>query len=380
MTLERVRRVLVMSPNWLGDAVMALPAIADLRRAYPDARLIVAARSAVAGVFRLTPMVDDVVVLGWRGQLFRRRALQEDLARLRSVQADIALLLPNAFSAAWMTRRAGLPERWGYATDLRRPLLSRAVATPKRSVHQAEYYQHLVRELGIATGPREPALLVPREASEEARALLVARGWDAVRPLVSIAPGAAYGTAKRWLPGHYARLVTSLVQTEGAQCVLVGSAGDAETTSWIRGLVPDSARAQVIDLAGATTLATLAGVMVASRAFVSNDSGAMHVASAVGVPVAALFGPTREYETAPLPRAGARAEVLIHNVWCRPCMLRECPIDHRCMKGLMPERVFACVSELMSNPESRVPDPESRISSPESRVPDPEPRIPSPEQ
>ena len=345
--LAPVRRVLVLSPNWLGDAVMSLPAIADVRRRYHGARLIVAARASVADLFRLTPDVDEVVVLQWKGQALRLRSLNRDVAALRAVEADIALLLPNAFSAAWLVRRAGIRERWGYAADLRRPMLSRAIARPTRSVHQGEYYQHLVRELGIETGPLEPSLTVPDASIAAARTLLTTSGWDATRPLVAIAPGAAYGTAKRWLPAHYADLVTKLVST-GAYCVLVGSAGDRETTTWILGLVPEAARAHVIDLSGVTTLSSLAGVIAIAKAFVSNDSGAMHVASAVGAPVAAIFGPTREYETRPLPRNGARAEVLIHQVWCRPCMLRECPIDHRCMKGLSPERVFASVRELMA--------------------------------
>jgi heptosyltransferase-2 len=148
------------------------------------------------------------------------------------------------------------------------------------------------------------------------------------------------------------------VRERGAHIVLVGSAGDAETTEWIRGLVPGAERGSVIDLSGATTLETLAGVVAAARVFVSNDSGAMHVAAAAGVPVAAIFGPTRESETRPRAVNGQRAEVLIHPVWCRPCMLRECPIDHRCMKGITPERVFATVNELMTSPESRIPSPE----------------------
>jgi lipopolysaccharide heptosyltransferase II len=349
------RRILILSPNWLGDAVMALPAIADVRRRYQGARLIVAARRSVADLFALTPDVNDVVVLEWKGQALRVRSLNRDIAALRRVEADIALLLPNAFSAAWLVSRAGIRERWGYAADLRRPMLSRAIARPRRSVHQAEYYQHLVRELGIETGPLEPSLTVPQEAIVAARTLLTAKGWDASRPLVAVAPGAAYGTAKRWLPEHYATLLTKLVRT-GAHCVLVGSASDTETTTWILGLVPATERAHVIDLSGATTLSSLAGVIAIAKTFVSNDSGAMHVASAVGAPVAAVFGPTREYETRPLPRHGARADVLIHPVWCRPCMLRECPIDHRCMKGLSPERVFASVSSLMADP----PGPKNR--------------------
>jgi heptosyltransferase-2 len=113
-------------------------------------------------------------------------------------------------------------------------------------------------------------------------------------------------------------------------------------------MVPDNQRQDVLDLTGVTSLSLLVGVMAIARAFVSNDSGAMHLAAAVGTPVTAIFGPTREYETRPLPRAGARAQVLIHDVWCRPCMLRECPIDHRCMKELSPERVVANVRASMA--------------------------------
>jgi heptosyltransferase-2 len=332
---RHVRRILVLSPNWLGDAVMALPAIADVRRHFPEARVIVAARRSVADLFHLTPHVDRVVMLD-----------HSEVSTLKAQGADIAILLPNSFKAAWLVKRAGVAERWGYAADFRRPLLSRAIARPRQSVHQAEYYQQLVRALGLDTGPLEPTIVIPEDATVAARTLLNSRNWSAARPLVAIAPGAAYGTAKRWLPEHYASLVTALVKT-GAQCVLVGSAGDRATTEWIQRLVPDAQRKHVLDLTGVTTLSSLAGVIGIAKAFVSNDSGAMHLASAAGVPVAAIFGPTREYETRPLPRAGVRAEVLIHPVWCRPCMLRECPIDHRCMRGLLPDRVFATVRELM---------------------------------
>jgi heptosyltransferase-2 len=331
----QVRHVLVLSPNWLGDAVMALPAIADVRRHFQNARLIVAARRSVAGLFRMTPQVDQVLVLE-----------RPDVSTLKAQQADVAILLPNSFKSAWLVTRAGVPHRWGYAADFRRPLLSRAIARPRRSVHQAEYYQHLVRALGMASGPLEPAISVPDDAVVAARMLLNSRAWSPSRPLVAIAPGAAYGTAKRWLPEHYASLVSSLVGI-GAQCVLVGSAGDTETTDWIQRLIPDRQREHVLDLTGVTNLPSLAGVISTAKAFVSNDSGAMHVAAAVGAPVAAIFGPTREHETRPLGRGDARAEVLIHPVWCRPCMLRECPIDHRCMRGLLPDRVFATVRELM---------------------------------
>ena len=288
----------------------------------------------------MTPAVDEVV----NGR---------DVAALRATRAEVAVLLPNSFASAWAVYRAGIPERWGYATDMRATLLSRAVQRPAIRAHQAQYYRHLVHQLGVENGSLEPELTVPARAVDEARTLLGARGWDQSRPLVVLAAGAAYGTAKRWPPQYFAQMAATVVREQGAQCVLVGSTADAETTGWVRSLVPEDVRPSVVDLAGATTLETLAGVMSVARACVSNDSGAMHLAGAVGVPLVALFGPTRERETAPLSRSGRRIEVLINHVWCRPCMLRECPLDHRCMKGLGPAKVVAAVTDLMSGDAAR---------------------------
>lgn len=341
--------VLVIAPNWLGDAVMALPAIADVRRAFPSARLVAAARRSVADIFRLAPAVDEVVTLQWNGRWWRRAARAADAQALRTVGADVVLLLPNSFASAWLASRAGIPERWGYASDLRRPLLSRAVPRPKRSLHQSAYYQHLTSALGIARGPLEPDLAIPESATAAARALLKAHGWDGESALVVCAPGAAYGTAKRWLPAYVAQLVTTLVRNRRAMCVLVGGRGDRPTARVIASQLDADVAPRVIDLTGQTTLEQLAGVLHAAQACVSNDSGAMHVAAAAGTPLVALFGPTREHETAPLARAGGRVDVLTHPVWCRPCMLRECPIDHRCMKGIAPQRVFASVERMLSS-------------------------------
>ena len=339
--------VLVLAPNWLGDAIMALPAIADLKRHVHPAAVTVAARRSVAELYRLVPSVSGVITLDWGGRWWRRRAFADDSRRVRDAGAGAVLLLPNSFAAAWLVKQAGIPERWGYRSDMRGRLLTRAVPRPTGSRHQAAYYQHLTRALGIESGPLEPLISVPEAAVVSARQLLLDRGWDGERPVVALAPGAAYGTAKRWIPAHVARLVTDLVGTRGATCILVGSRSDGSTTRMVRDLAGKDARRHVIDLAGDTTLEVLAGVLQLSQACVANDSGAMHLAAAVGTPVAALFGPTREHETAPLTRAGGRAEVLTHPVWCRPCMLRECPIDHRCMKGIEPARVFATVDRLM---------------------------------
>jgi heptosyltransferase-2 len=347
------RCVAVLAPNWLGDAVMALPAIADVRRHFGSARLVVAARASVAALFGLVPGVDGVVTLRWRGRLSDRSGIEADIASLQTScgsMPGVALLLPNSFATAWLTRRANMIERWGYATDWRQRLLTRSVHAPKVSMHQGHYYQHLVRELGIPSGPLEPVVDVTETDRSRAAQLLSAAGWDGEEPLVTMAPGAAYGTAKRWLPRHFAQLISTLMQTRGVRTALVGSAADAETVRLIEAHGVTAARP--IDLTGKTSLRELAGVLAVSSACVSNDSGAMHLAGAIGTPLVALFGPTRETETAPLTRAGGRRDVVLNPVWCRPCMLRECPIDHRCMKGLAPERVAEALSRVMSRPAS----------------------------
>jgi heptosyltransferase-2 len=339
--------VLIVAPNWLGDAVMALPALADVRRAHPQARLVVAARPSLAPLYSMVPGVDATIVTQWRGALLDRTRLHEDVQQIATARIGRAILFPNSFASAWAVRRAGVKERWGYAGDLRSPLLTRAVRRPRGSRHQSVYYQHLVRELGMPSGALEPVLSIPGSAIEEARALLRAGGWKESGPLLVVAPGAAYGTAKRWLPAHFAALITRAIRESGVQTVVVGSSADAPSARLVIDSVAPTERDAVIDLTGATTLQSLAGVMSLGAACVSNDSGAMHLAGAVGIPLAALFGPTRERETGPLTRQGGRADILINPVWCRPCMLRECPFEHQCMKNLKPERVFETVRVLM---------------------------------
>jgi heptosyltransferase-2 len=345
-------RVLVAAPNWLGDAVMALPAVADVRRRWPGARLLVAARGAVADLFRLAPCVDGVMRLTWDGRWWHGRRLLEDAASLQAEAAEVAVLLPNSFASAWLVRRAGIPERWGYAADLRTRLLTRGVTRPRDVVHQAAYYQHLVQSLGFENGPLEPLVEISEPAIEAARRLLAERGWDGAGKLVVLAPGAAYGKAKQWIPSHAARLVIDLAG-RGDTCVLVGTRADAQVTRSIGRAVPPGLAGRVIDLAGQTTLETLAAVMRMASACVSNDSGAMHVAAAVGAPLVAIFGPTNEQHTSPLTRSGGHSELLTNPVWCRPCMLRECPIDHRCMTGIEPARVRSAIDRLLGGETPR---------------------------
>jgi heptosyltransferase-2 len=314
------RCVVVRAPNWLGDAVMALPALAAVRR-HVAGTLVVAARASVAPLFsEMGPGGADRVVV-----------LEPDSERteLRSLAAGRILLLPNSFHSAWTAYRSGIPERWGYRAAGRGWLLTRSVARPRKEVHQVRYYVELVRALGIDAEDEVPRLS-PRQATlQRADRLLADAGVGPGQRIVSLAPGAAYGHAKRWPPDRVAHVVTAL-DARGIAPVLVGAAADRETARAIESSLPGGVRA--IDLIGRTTLTELIGVLARSAAFVSNDSGAMHVAAALGVPLTAIFGPTNERVTAPIG-PGTR-DVILRDVFCRPCMLRECPIDHRCMKRI----------------------------------------------
>jgi heptosyltransferase-2 len=313
-----VDRLLVVAPNWLGDAVMALPAIADVVRAWPRTALTVAARSAVAPLFEMVPGVGAVVP-------------SESLPA--GAQYEAALLLTNSFHSALTVWRAGIPERWGYRRDLRGPLLTRAVAPPI-GVHQAAYYQQLVQALGFASGPLEPAVSLTPAISLGAKQLLAKHGWDGATPLVAFAPGAAYGSAKRWPAESFAAAVRSF-QAEEQGAVIVGSAADRSASHELRRHLGQDGL--LLDLVGQTDLPSLAGVLAQCRALVSNDSGAAHLAAALGLPVTVVFGPTDERATHPIGRR--EPVILTHEVWCRPCMLRECPLDHRCMRLIDVDRV-----------------------------------------
>jgi heptosyltransferase-2 len=325
-----VTRLVVFAPNWLGDAVMALPALADAQRAQPPAAIHVAARASIAPLYSLIAGIEQVVVLDGAA----------DAAALRAHGYEAALLLTNSFKTALLARRAGIPERWGYRADFRGPLLTRAVMRPV-AVHQAEYYQQLTRALGFASSPLEPRIDLPAAVRAEGTDLVRRAGWDGRTPLVAMAPGAAYGGAKRWPAGSFAEVARELLGI-GVTPVLVGSAADASAGAEVVAAIADAGAA--LNLIGGTDLRALGGVLAQCRALLTNDSGAMHFAAALGTSVVALFGPTNERETSPLGRG--RRVVLTHDVWCRPCMQRECPLTHRCMRGISAAAVSATVRSI----------------------------------
>ncbi len=363
MPAASLSRIVVLAPNWLGDLVMALPAIASVRAWQPAAHLAVAARSGIAPLLTLAGGVDEVVPLdasgGWRSAI----AASADARRLADGRFDAAVLLPNSFAAALLARRARIAERWGYRRDFRGRLLTRAIDPPRASMHHAEYYLALVAALGAPGSPPVASLRVDQALRDRATALLTDAGWRG-EPIVAFAPGAAFGTAKRWPPDRVGAVAASLARDRGAVPVLLGARADAATARCVHDAYTSATRAaslpQMIDLTGRTDLPTLAAVLALSTTVVSNDSGAMHVAAAVGAPVVALFGPTNERRTSPLAdRKGAPRAIVAGDAWCRPCELRRCPLDHRCMRGISVERVAAEAKRLMNDGRGHAPGAES---------------------
>jgi heptosyltransferase-2 len=325
-----IARVLVRAPNWLGDAIMALPAIAAVRRTFPRSTMTVAAIGSIAPLFEeVTPGAPDEVLTVDR---------RTETTALRAGRFDLAIVLPNSFRSAWTVRRAEIPHRWGVASGGRGWLLTRSVPAARKDRHQWARYLELMNALGISGAEDLPRVGIAAGTRQRAGELLARHGLDASATAIGMAPGAAYGHAKRWPPRRVAELAGRLGRL-GATCILVGAGDDRDAGREIESAVPASAR--VVNLIGRTDLRLLAGVLERCHAFVSNDSGAMHLAAAIGVPVTAIFGPTDERVTA--PRGHRTVDVLSHQVFCRPCMLRDCPIDHRCMKRITVDRVFDAV-------------------------------------
>ena len=337
-------RVVIVAPNWLGDAVMALPAIGDVRRHFAGATLTIAARPPVAPLFSMVQGVDETITLPGGGGMRALFEWQDSAEALRQGSFDVAVLLPNSFASALIAKRAGIAERWGFATDWRGRLLTKAVPKPSGVLHMHEYYQALTTALGFTTGPPLAAVWPNTDRTKE---MIIDIGLDPDEPFVVFAPGAAYGRAKQWLPERFAELARLIINERGWSVLMIGSNADRAACADIASRIGNTGTRmnRLIDLSGKTDLPSLAALLSRAHAVVSNDSGAMHLAGAVGVKVVALFGATNEKRTSPL-RASENAPmpiVVSHPVFCRPCMLRECPIDHRCMRGISAQTVFEAV-------------------------------------
>lgn len=319
---------------------MSLPALRALRERYSAARISILAKPWVGTIYAREPFCDELIPYEARDLRSKLRAGRELAAR----GFDCAILLQNAFDAAAIAWLARIPERIGYSRDGRGFLLTRAIPVPKPGeipLHERFYYLELLRRAGIIDRIPESAeiRLEGREAAREAGLARLAQ-LGLASPLIGISPGAAFGTAKRWLPERFASAATQLARELGATVAIFGAASEAEVCAEVAGKVD----APVRNLAGRTSLAEFIELAAACRLYLTNDSGPMHIASALGVPTIAVFGSTNHLTTGP---TGVSTRVVREAVECSPCMRRECPIDHRCMTGVDAGRVAQAALQLL---------------------------------
>ncbi len=335
-----MKKILIRSPNWVGDAVMSLPAVSSVCGKVAGAEVVILAKPWVGDLFREHPGVREVIPYrspGIHEGVFGRWRLSRELKQGRF---DLALHLPNSLESALISFLAGIPRRVGYNTDGRGIFLTHRVPVNGRvkREHQVDYYLHLIRSLGIETGERIPFLQISRGRKQEAEGILKSVSGGS-GPFLGISPGAQYGSAKEWFPDRFGELALRIFGQIGARLLILGSAGDRAAASRI-GEIAGSA---VVDLSGKTTLAQALALISRCRVFVTNDSGLMHAASALAVPLVAIFGSTDPRRTGPL---GRHSRVVYRPVPCAPCLKTQCPRNRECMEAITVEEVFKEVKDL----------------------------------
>lgn len=351
-----INRIVVRGTNWVGDAVMTVPALRKLRTLFPRAHITLAARSSTEGIFTDADFLDELQLHVHSGIISTIGQVRE----WRKRRFDLAVLFPNSFESALVAFLAGVPIRIGYGTDGRRPLLTHPLPQPdwRSSRHEVYYYLEIIDQLARITGVSslEPpgglqpdgSLRVSEVRRRAALDLLRARESksgderSSPGPLIALCPGSINSRAKRWPGERYAALADQLINELGAGVLLIGSAGELEVSREVARLMRGKARI----LTGETNLAEAIAILSLVDLLITNDTGPAHIASALGRPTLVIFGPTNPLTTRPFSEAG---EIVRHPPECAPCMLRDCPIDHRCMTAISPDEVFERARMLLVN-------------------------------
>jgi heptosyltransferase-2 len=340
------RRILIRATNWVGDAVMCIPALAEIRRRYPNAHITLLARPWVAGLYD-NSLVDDILPYDLaRGakEITAKWRLSRQLAKM---DFECAILLPNSFESAALVWAARIPTRIGFARDGRGLLLSDPITPPKPGEipdHQRYYYLELLRRAGLIDRlPEVDAIRLPgiEQLARQGRKLLKEK--DLHEDWIGVSPGAAFGTAKRWLPERFAEAAVLLARKTSTAVALFGSADERALCEQIKAQI-EAEGVKSYNFAGETKLDEFIAIAANCVAFLTNDSGAMHIASALGIPTVTVFGATDHIATGP---TGPLARIVREQVECSPCLLRECPIDHRCMTAVDAPRVVKEALELI---------------------------------
>lgn len=332
------RTILVRGPNWVGDCVLSVPAIKAVRAHFPEAKITLLVRPWVAGLFHSATFIDNL----WTQE--KAKGIRNWIRTTREIKErhfDLAILLPNSFESALMVWTAGIPKRVGYQTDGRRLFLTNAVKPSSIKQHQYRYYLRLVTESFGPKAEDDLRIQSTMKEKENARKLLAQAGIRPEKSFMVVNPGAAFGGAKRWQEARFATVADKLAKELDFGVAIIGS----ESERAIGEKVYAHMETKAAVLSGKTSLETLVGLLSEASLIVTNDSGPMHIAAALGTPTVAVFGSTDSEVTSPV---GPKTSVVRNPVDCSPCMLRECPIDHRCMEGVTVAKVYSSAMELIN--------------------------------
>ena len=347
-TSNRIDRIVVRGANWVGDAVMTIPALRELRRLFPQAHITLATRAWAKGLFADVEFIDALQVHEGSGL----RSVVKQVRQWRQGNFDLAVLLPNSLETALVASLARVPLRIGYATDGRQSLLTHPLEVPewRASKHEVYYYLKIVAELEWLTRHEQSFLDTQPDGSLEVSVGRQAAARDSLRrhgvanegrALVALCPGSVNSRAKRWPAERYAALADRLIEL-GVEVLLIGSSRETEVSLDVSRQMRNKATV----LTGQTDLAELVGILSLVDLLVTNDTGPAHVAAALGRPTLVIFGPTNPLTTRPF---SPFAEIVREPPDCAPCMLRDCPIDHRCMTAITPDEVLRRARMVLSD-------------------------------
>lgn len=340
---NKIDRILIRSTNWIGDVVLTFPAIATIRKNFPGSYIAILCKPWVAPILENNPDVNEVI-------LYDQGGIHKGIGRLGLVRIlrrkgfDLAILLQNAFDAAMLTFMARIPIRAGYNTDARGVLLTNKVILEESVLkkHQVYYYLEMLNALGMGIVDDDPTIKVSAEAGNMASKILNSYNIQDGELLVGINPGASFGSAKRWLPERYAMLSDMISESFDAKVLLFGSSREKVVSEMIVRL----AKSDIVDIAGKTSLIEAMALIEKCSIFVTNDSGLMHIAAALHIPVVAVFGSTDPITTSP---RGNGTIIVRKELSCSPCLKRECPIDHKCMRMIEVDEVYQHVREILDS-------------------------------
>ena len=341
-------KILVRGANWIGDAVMTIPALRALRSLYPQANITLYTKPWALGVFQEFDQIDRILTIENEGSGLRDTIRES--RRVAQGKYDLALLFTNSFRSAAVVRLAGIKQRIGYSREGRGILLTDPIKPPswQNERHQVFYYLKLIEELAKRTDsaisfdaiPSDRQLAVSESRRVKARKTLVEAGLDSAKPTIGFGVGSTNSTAKRWGEEKFASLA-DLIVSSGANVLLLGAKEEVEISARVAAL----ANSDIIDLTGNTDLAAASAILAEIDLFASNDMGLAHLAATVGTKTLVIFGPTNEVVTRPF---APNASVVREEVECSPCMLRTCPIDHRCMTRISPDTVYAKILGMLN--------------------------------